>query len=409
MTRWQRIICTTRAAALATAAVFAVACQPQPSSTVAIPVERSDSAGVPRYRLTELPAWNDPDFAWTLEAERSIPTTAGAPGSDPLIYQPQGYARLPDGRLAVLDGWEQRLAIVSISADLVESRFGPSGQGPGEILSSNAVLWPAGADELWVLDPGNARVSRFGLDGALRAERPVDIPGVGGYVMQRPSTHEPFLWKVFYQGVDGGLLTDSVGRFDAELGRVIYFAALPARVEARRRRGAPATLFAAMGWFAPVRSGVVVGRSDRARFWHYSDDGQLLGIIEAPMNQAPIPKSAEPEILAEFYGELRGPSAQRPVEIAESYPLWNVMWPVDDTLFALQQSHRSTPAGEPEIPQGQMVWRIFSVHGHYAGAIVFPEGVAQPYWIENGRIVGTHRDELGVATIESYEVHPPTR
>ena len=382
------------------------ACEEPHRDVRAIPVERTDSAGVPEYRLAALPPWDDPAFHWGLELERSIRTVSAE--GDPVIYQPQAYARIPDGRLVVLDGWEQRLVVVSATRDSIESRFGLSGQGPGEILSANSVLWSDDDGILWVLDPGNARVSSFTLDGALRTERPVEIPGVGGYVMQRPSTHEPFLWKIFYAGPDGGLLTDSVGRFDAESGRVDYLAPLPPRVASRLRSAVRAPLFTAMSWFAPVQGGVVVGRSDRARFHHYSDAGELEGIIEAPMERTPILKSDEPGILREFYGEARAPGSQRPVEIGEAYPLWNVMWPVGDTLFGLQQSHRSTPLGEPSILPGHTVWRVFSVHGYYAGAIVFPEGVAQPYWIENGRVIATHRDELGIATIQSYRLSPPT-
>jgi hypothetical protein len=51
---------------------------------------------------------------------------------------------------------------------------------------------------------------------------------------------------------------------------------------------------------------------------------------------------------------------------------------------------------------------VFSTRGFYAGAIVLPIEAAQPYWIEDGRIIATRRDSLGVATIESYLLTPPT-
>jgi hypothetical protein len=387
---------------LLAACAWVMSCAPGAQSNEPIPVERSDSSGIPVYRLSSLPPWNDPAFEWRLHVERSIPTQH--PDGDPLIYQPQGYTRLPDGRLVVLDGWERRLAVISASQDVVETRFGPSGQGPGEILSSNAVLWPESSQSIWIFDPGNARISRFGLEGTLHEELPVQVAGMGGVVMQRTSTRELFLWKVFFEDRQ---LIDSVGRLELESGSIEFIAPMPPRVPERATNISPVTLFAAMGWFAPVGSGVVVGRSDRARFRHYADDGALVGIVEAPMERAPIAKSEEPEIREDFHGAVRTPGAERSVEIAEHYPLWNTMWPVDDTLFALQQSHRSTPLGEPRIPKDQVVWRVFSVRGGYAGAIVFPQGVNLPYWIEKGRIVATRRDALGVATIETYELQPP--
>ena len=125
------------------------------------------------------------------------------------------------------------------------------------------------------------------------------------------------------------------------------------------------------------------------------------------MEQRRIDQAEEAEILAEFIGVARGSAVRSPPDIAEHYPLYNMMWQVDDSLFAVQQSHRSTPAGEPRVPDGQFVWRVFSLSGRYAGTIVFPPGVALPYWIGDGRVIATHRDEVGVATIQAYRLTPP--
>ena len=76
-------------------------------------------------------------------------------------------------------------------------------------------------------------------------------------------------------------------------------------------------------------------------------------------------------------------------------------------LSSMSMITLASPAGEPRIPRGQVVWRVFSVKGAYVGSILFPEGVAQPYWIEGERIVATRRDTLGVATIESYRLTLP--
>ena len=310
---------------------------------------------------------------------------------------------MADGRRVVLDAGEERLVVLAPLEDKVEARFGPSGQGPGEIWSANSVLWPDREEGVWVLDPGNRRLSRFSLTGSLEEERSIEIVGMGGIAAQRPGTHEPFFWKIFLGGASGHELTDTIGRFDQEAGKVVSVAPMAPRVEERRRNIDTPRLFAPMGWFAPVGEGVVVGRSDSGRFRHYSDEGELLGIIEIPMTQAPIAKSDEPEILREFYGAVRSSSAGER-GVAEAYPLYNIMWALSDSLFALQQGYRGVPDGEPRIPQGQVVWRVLSVRGAYAGSIVFPIGVAQPYWIEGDRIVATHGDSLVVATIMSYRL-----
>lgn len=93
--------------------------------------------------------------------------------------------------------------------------------------------------------------------------------------------------------------------------------------------------------------------------------------------------------------------------VADFYTLFELMWGVEDSLFVIQQGRRSTPEGESPIPEDQKVWRAFSPSGAYAGAIVLPPGVAQPYWIEPGRIIATQRDSLGVVTIVSYRLERP--
>lgn len=367
----------------------------------------SDSSGIPVYRLETLPAWDDKQWQWGLELERAVYTGGDEPATRPLLFQPQGYTRLEDGALVVLDGWEQRLAVVSPNAPVVLARFAPSGQGPGEILSANSVLWPASSSSFWVLDPGNRRISRFNVWGELLEERAVDLPGSGGISLQDPIRHLPHFWKIFRDEADPRVLQDSVGRLDQARGVVSYIAALPPRVSSRRMSTSERVLFAPKAWFAPLGiGGIVMARNDRARFHHYSDDGDLRGIIEVSAEVEPIPLADEQGILEEFLGVAGGGTPSRP-EVAEHYPLWDIMWPLGDSLFAVQQNHRSAIAGELAIPESSVVWRLFTVHGEYRGAITFPDGFAQPYWIERDRLVGTRRDDFGVATIEAYRLQPP--
>lgn len=367
----------------------------------------TDSSGVPIYRLTGIPAWDDEPWQWGLELERAVYTGGDETATRPLLFQPQGYTRLEDGTLIVLDGWDQRIAVVAPDEPVVLARFGPSGQGPGEILSANSVLWPASSSTFWVLDPGNRRISRFDVRGELLEARAIDLPGSGGISLQDPIRHLPHFWKIFRDEANPRVLQDSVGRLDQERGLVSYIAALPPRVSSRSMSTSERVLFAPKAWFAPLGiGGIVTARNDRARFHHYSDDGDLRGIIEAPAEVEPIPLADEQDILDEFLGVARASALRRP-EIAEHYPLWDIMWPLGDSLFALQQHHRSQIAGEPAIPEGSVVWRLFTVHGEYRGAIAFPEGFAQPYWIERDRLIGTRRNELGVVTIETYRLHPP--
>jgi hypothetical protein len=370
-----------------------------------------DSAGIPLYTLSEVPSWTDATIQWELVPERSIPTGAASPGGDPLLYQPQAYARLDDGTLVVLDGGRSRIAILHRSRNEVLRRFGPSGQGPGEIWSSNSTIWPAGPSSFWLLDPGNQRMSRFSVTGALEEERSVRIAGTGGVVFQDPVEHAPWFWKIFVEGEERTFV-DSIGRLDPGAGNVVYVAPMPPRVEQRRRNvpGEPPDLLAPMGWFAPLGpSGVVAGRNDSGRLRQYSSDGELVGLIDVPMEQAPIAESEKVALVEAFSGSGPGAASLARRDVGERYRLYDLMWGVGDSLFALQQSHVSTPKGEQHISEGQTVWRLFSTRGEYSGAVVFPTGIAQPYWIERGRVIATHRDAFGVVTIQQFRLVEPER
>jgi hypothetical protein len=370
----------------------------------------SDSAGVPLYTLSELPPWNEPTFQWEIALERSIPTEAESPDSEPLLYQPQAYARLHDGTLVVLDGGSQRIAILHRNRNEVVRRFGSSGQGPGEIWSSNSTIWPAGPSSFWILDPGNQRLSRFNISGVLEEERAVRVTGSAGVVFQDPVDHAPWFWKIFVESGEQATLVDSIGRLDAGAGEVVFIAPMAPRVEQRLRNvpGVRPELLAPMGWFAPLGpKGVVAGRNDSGRFRMYSSDGGLIGLIETPMERAAITASEKLIIAAEFSAMGLGGVGRR--EVGDTYRLYDLLWGVEDSLFALQQSQVSTPRGEQRIPAGKTVWRIFTTRGGYAGTVVFPDGITQPYWIEQGRVIATHRDEFGVATIQEFQLNRPER
>jgi hypothetical protein len=268
-------------------------------------VEVTDSAGVPVYSLNVLPPWDAPEHRWRLSVERSIPTVGRSVADEPMLYQPQAYARLNDGTLVVLDGGNLRLAVIDPAQDSVLARFAPNGQGPGELWSSNATIWAAEDDSFWVLDPGNQRLSRFRVTGEVEEERPVTIPGTAGVVFQNPVDHLPWFWKIFYEDSEERTMTDSIGKLSLGSARVDFIAPLPPRVESRRR-GSSARLLDPLSWFAPIGSGgVVAGRSDHGLFRRYSESGDLVGLIRIPMTPA-APRPLRPTWPRTFMARERG-------------------------------------------------------------------------------------------------------
>lgn len=360
----------------------------------------SDSAGVRVVTAARLPAWNDEAYRWRLTLERELET---APGTTerPLIYQPQAMARLQDGTLAIVDNWELRLAVVDAQRDTVLARFGPRGRGPGEILSSNALIWSADGHTLHVFDPGNRRLSVFARDGELLEERPAHLPGGGGRAMLSPRSFVPYVWRVF-RDTDTYELQDSVVRVSLDSERSVTVAPLPRPEVSRFGNRAP--LMSGSVTFAPIGvGGVVVGRTDQPQLTYYTDGGQMRSIIRLPFERRPL-SPGDQRAIGE---EVRTFAPSLAENIGELGTLWSQLLSFGDSLFALEQRFTSAPAGEDPIPSDRRVWRVFSVNGSYRGALILPARVGAPYWIEKGAIVAVKRDSLGVATIVSYAIEEP--
>lgn len=394
-----------RLAAAAALAPALHACSAAPPSRPAVTV--SDSGGVPVYAVRGVPAWNDPGLLWDPELERAIDTGEPSPSADPLLYNPQALLRLGDGTLVVLDGGDLRLALVHPERDSVTARFGRTGQGPGEVYSSNGLLWPDEGDGFWLFDPGTRRATRFSRSGEVRDERPAgSFGGSGGLAVLHPRTHQPWFWRVF-RDPDTGRLVDSVLRMDS-VGDIRPVVGLPPRVESRARPMSAFPFFAPQGGFAPLGTGgVVEARNDIPRLTHHDPSGAVAGVVTIDWTARAIPLSAKPGVLEALAEEWPQAARSDLDDIADAFPLWGLLWPVGDSVFAMEQTRWSGPAGEPPIPPGRRIWRLFSVTGGYRGTIAFPEGFGYPYQVEDGRVTGVRRDSLGVAIIESYRIAPP--
>lgn len=379
------------------------------SSRVRPAVVVEDSAGVPVFRVTELPALDDPDWQWSLRLERAVRTGARTFDEEPLLYNPQRVLRLSDGTLVVLDAGEPRLAVVSAERDSVLARFGRTGQGPGEVLSSMGLLSPADGGSFWLVDPGNQRRTRYSLGGELLDEARLELGGMGGLAVQRPGTHQSFISRVF-MSVDSGpaYLEDRVLRLDASEGRFTEVAAMPPRHPTRAMNTSDFPFFAPQGGFAPLQSGgVIVGRSDAARFTHVDDEGSVLGIIDLPLRPRPLDPASVPQLAAQM-GEDYAPAAQATRDdFYEAFPVWAQIWPLRDSVFAIEHTWLASPDRDPAPARETRVWRMFSVRGEYAGVLRLPPGFGYPYQFDGDRLVGVTRDSLGVATIEAYILVEP--
>lgn len=388
--------------ALVTIATAALACDSPPKDN-AVPVSVQDSAGIRIHTLGDIPSWDDPAHQWRLVLERKVATAGADLSAEPLIFDPEGLTRFPDGIIALLDGADLRLVVIHRTQDSVIARVAPRGQGPGEIWSTNAQIWADGDTAIGILDAGTRRVSYFALAGSFLHSRTVDFPGGGGMTAQRPGTGETFAWR-YFRDPETGLLSDSVIRLNLAGPAA---AVAPLRRDRRPRPpGESRPLFSGSGTFAPIGSGgVMVGTTDVAEFRYFTDAGALTAIVRVPLERRALTLEDE-RIAREEVGRFAPRLADN---LGDHNLLWSRLEPLGDSLFALDQTSLTTPAGEPRIPRDTRVWRIFSVRGHYLGALVLPPGVGPPYWNDGERLMALQRDELGVATIVVYRLEPPER
>src|SRR5690606_15618550 len=113
---------------------------------------------------------------------------------------------------------------------------------------------------------------------------------------------------------------------------------------------------------APIGSGgVVVGRTDIPEFRLFSDSGELMTVIRLPFERRALTLEDE-RIVREEVARFAPSLADN---LGEFNTLWSWLVPIGDSLFALDQTSLTAPAGERRIPVDTRVWRILSIRGHY--------------------------------------------
>ena len=89
----------------------------------------------------------------------------------------RGFAVDGSGHIYILEAQAQQVRVFDSLGALVHT-IGRKGAGPGEFEMANG-LYLGPRDQLWVYDPGNARVSVFDTSGVLRSTYPLNITGYG--------------------------------------------------------------------------------------------------------------------------------------------------------------------------------------------------------------------------------------
>jgi hypothetical protein len=176
----------------------------RPGSPEGWPGEVVDSAGVIVVRNPVESLWS-PSEGWWVQETLRIGGDESVPGS--LFGYVTDATLGDDGRIYVLDQQAQAVRVFGVDGSL-ETTLGGPGEGPGELgrLVTSVVKHQ---DELLVVDWGQHRLTRYGVDGSVRPSRPLP--------------HAPGVRSWWDEGADGGIylrtlkrVTSAEGRWGAE-------------------------------------------------------------------------------------------------------------------------------------------------------------------------------------------------
>lgn len=320
-------------------------------------------------------------------------------GADPYVFgDVTGVLVNEDGRIYIADTQALEVRIFSPEGEFV-SRFGRSGDGPGEMRNISGLGWAPGGG-VTVLDGRLSRVSIFDATGkfsnSFRLERPYMIFGRGALVRFDAKGH-------FYDrtALSHGIGSDSIGivRYAAS-GQVedtiLVAVYAPPRVLVQRG-GVPVMSFSVP--FAPEPSSTA-GPDGRI----YSTRGEIYSI-------ASLAPSGDTLLV---------------IQRAVIPPVVTAM-ERDSALTMIQERHRQTTGADPRdlptIPKRKaavaalrsdelgylwvlrsseygataMEWDVFNPEGRFLGTLTLPS--MDVMYIGERAIAGIIRDELGVARV----------
>lgn len=369
--------------------------QPEPS------VLRTDSAGIEIATVLELPRLDDSAGSWRMNLLRVVASPPDNPTELPAVYDPQDGIETTTGHIVIRDKGPHQVVVFDM--DSVVARLAPYGHGPGEIAAQGPILVARSDGTFYVVELwGNQRIHHFDVSGRLIAD--VRLDRGGGWPASVGRTANELTINIWSSGGGNQLPVDSVARVHLETGAVEPFAVLAPRVAFGSGRQPYQHPF---GLWAAFKDGrVVVGRTDLRTFRILSERGALEREIRLPLTPRPlldahkhaIVEQARQEGIPGFGHDTRYNSHFRTALRLET---------VDDSLFALVHRGLLSGANDPELPDGQEVWRLISVSGVPKGVIVFPRGFS-PWTVRGGRVLGAYRDSLGLASVRLYALERST-
>jgi hypothetical protein len=261
--------------------------------------------------------------------------------------------------------------------------------------------------EIW--DYANGRVSRFSaIDGSLLDEHRLAMEGRPYAFAHRPGSRELYA-QLWYVDIAPGQLSsyaDSIARVHPGKSTALPMA-LPLRVPPPPGRMPGEILHHPQQMWAVLGSGDVVSNLNIHPSYRITTlGGHVQREIRLPLTPRVIDEAERLRVISDAM-EFFGPSAARYRDrISDHYPLGVRLVAVGDSIFAIEFMDRRVPQEDEPFEGRIRAWRLVSAGGVYLGSLIFPEGFIAS-WVEEGLVAGVRSDELGVGTVEIYEIRPP--
>jgi hypothetical protein len=393
---------------------FLAACGNPDASTWAGTLE--DSAGVAVVVNPEEGTWGA-DSPWSFVEERRI---GGIDGPEEAQFgMVMGMDIDAAGNVYVLDFQAAEVRVFGPDGAYRQTLGGPGG-GPEELSRQATGVFVVG-QEVWVADVGNARITRFGLDGTTPSAIPLDLTkGV-------PMRWDELAGDRVVAQLRSMAAMGMAGEGEAPQGdAVVTMGEATSDTLAMLSEG---TTFTVQGGAARFRF------FDPEPLWDTGADGTLLiaqnseyrievrdaaGVLQRIVKKSFVPKpvtDAEKQAMLDAIRRMMVEQSGAPpatidqllqnASFADHYPaLAQVLTGPDGTVWVqhVRGAAEMAASGEVDLQDlGSGEWDVFDAEGHFLGVISLPERF-QPMRIDDESFWGVQRDELDVPSVVRYRL-----
>ena len=346
------------------------------------------ASGVIHVANSSTPMWHERE-RWRLEEEYRL----GSVDEDgpELFTRIRGLEVDVLGRTWIFEDQAQEFRVFDAEGNFVRA-VGREGEGPGEFLEVSGLGWAPDAT-LWVLDPGNIRISVFDTVGALVATHSFDL---SNRVFPWAGTidGDGFFYKLQRTGPrpSGGSV---LVRYDTDLAPTDT---LPLPVHPRgpqewtHSEGAAFTTlripFAGNAiWRLTRDGGMWIAITDEYRLIRLGPDGDTLRTVTKPFDPVPVTGHEVDSILSRM-SRYRG-SIDRSQVPSFKPPIQHLLLDDEDNVWVFLLSEEEEDGRKADI---------FDSEGLFLGTVVLP---FPPRWwprpvIRRNLLVGITLDSLGV-------------